>query len=91
MELNELLEKVKDRASFFAFVRVLIADRQESVEKEKRLPSSPYGPDANGWENTTIEAFLAAALRWAEDSLHLPEDPSWKTFATFLYCGKIYE
>ena len=91
VEPHELLEKVKDRASFLIFVAALIADRKQSVEKERQRPSSPYGPDANGWENTTIEAFVDAAFRWAEDSEDLPEEPSWKAFATFLYCGKIYE
>lgn len=96
MELYELLDNVHDRASFFAFVRALTIDRQRSVEMESQNPSSPYGPDAGGWENVTIEDFLKAALAWAEDtgmgvSQGLSESPSWKGFATFLYLGKIYE
>ena len=38
------------------------------MEAEKQAPGSPCGPDADGWENVTIEAFLEAALRWAEDT-----------------------
>jgi hypothetical protein len=38
-----------------------------------------------------IESFLDAAVAWAIDSEELPNEPSWRAFATFLYCGKIYE
>ncbi len=87
----DLLEQVTDRESFLAFDRALAADREDEVAKEQVQPSSPYGPGANGWENATIEAFLEAALAWANDSGDLPEEPSWYAFANFLYCGKIYE
>jgi len=80
MDVQTLLKQVEDRASFFAFVRALIADCK----------------DADSWENTTIQDFLSAALAWAEDSdmgvtQGLPEQPTWRTFAVFLYSGKIYE
>src|ERR1700680_1477541 len=95
MGLHDYLDLVVDQATFLNFVQALIADREDEVGKERERPSSPYGPGANGWENGTIESFLFAALRWAEDSNDrkdgLPEQPSWKAFATFLYCGKIYE
>ena len=68
------------------------------MAKEANHPSPPYGPDANGWENSSIEGFLEAALAWAEDSgmgksleLGLDGEPSWATFALFLYAGKFYE
>ncbi len=52
------------------------------------------GSGANGWENSTIEAFLEAAVACAIDSRnksgHAPE-PSWREFAGFLLGGKIYE
>jgi hypothetical protein len=96
MDLYEALEHVHDRSSFFDFVRALIADREASVAQERQNPSGPYGPDAGGWENITIEGFLEAALAWAESTSMgvtqgLPEEPSWQAFAVFLYCGKIYE
>jgi hypothetical protein len=89
-------DTVHDRESFFAFVRALAADRRASVAAERQAPSSPYGPQAGGWENATIESFLEAALSWGEDtdmgvSQGLPAEPSWQAFAAFLYCGKIYE
>ena len=83
-----------------AFVRALVADREAAVEAEKRKPTDPrvlgLVPDAGGWYNFTIEAYLDAALRWAEDSdmgesQGLQAGPSWKAFAAFLFCGKIYE
>jgi hypothetical protein len=51
----DALEQVHDMASFFAFVRALIRDRREAVAAERKTPTSPYGPDAGGWENVTIE------------------------------------
>jgi hypothetical protein len=96
MNLSDALDQVRDRDSFLEFVRALIRDREASVASEHESPGSPWGPDAGGWENLTIESFLGAALSWAEDAgleIHqgLPEEPSWRAFASFLYCGKIYE
>jgi hypothetical protein len=81
MHLHEQLEAVKDEATFLAFVRVLACDRRDN---------------AQGWENESIETFLDAASSWAEDSAFgasqgLTAATSWKKFAVFLYCGKIYE
>jgi len=96
MELHEQLEAVHDERSFLAFVRALQRDRVAAVAAESRSPSSPYGPDAGGWENVSIEAFLESALAWAEASDFgasqgvAPTD-LWKKFAMFLYCGKVYE
>ena len=89
-------DAVHDRDSFLAFVAALVKDREASVAAERVAPSSPYGPDAGGWENVTIESFLFAALRWAEStgmgvSQGLPAGPSWQGFAAFLICGKCYE
>lgn len=90
--LYAALERVADRASFLAFVRRLIADREDEVAKEHAHPSSPYGPGANGWENGAIETYLDAAVAWAEaPATAFPEAPSWRTFARFLYAGKHYE
>jgi hypothetical protein len=75
---------VTDRDSFLAFVRALAEDRRMSVAAERASPISPYGADAGGWENVTIETFLEAALAWAEDSRRFPVEPSWQAFATFL-------
>jgi hypothetical protein len=96
MQLHDALESVSDSASFLAFVRLLAEDRADEVRKEAANPSHPYGPGANGWENVTIEAFLEAALSWADStniglSQGLAPDNPWKRFAVFLYCGKIYE
>ena len=96
MELHEQLEEVKDQESLLRFIHALVKDREDAVMAEKKSPSSPYGPDAGGWENTTIEGFLESAAAWAESSKFgerqglSPTNP-WKQFAHFLYCGKIYE
>jgi hypothetical protein len=81
MELHEQLETVTDEESFLAFVQALLIDRRCNAER---------------WENSSIESFLEAASAWAEDSAFgskqgLLTASLWKKFATFLYCGKIYE
>jgi hypothetical protein len=89
--LEDCLDQVSDRETFLTFVKALVEDRKDSIELETVNPSSPYGSEAGGWENTTLESFLEAALAWAVESKQLPNVASWKAFAEFLYCGKIYE
>jgi hypothetical protein len=96
--LIELLENVIDEQTFLEFVRALLADRIDEVEKERLSPSHPYGSGANGWENGTIEMSLQAAISWADGS-HFGRSRidgkfngnPWSQFAHFLYAGKIYE
>jgi hypothetical protein len=94
--LTDALESVTDSRTFLNFVRELIADREDEVNKERERPRPPYGRGANGWENGTIKAFLESAAAWAEDtdfgqSQGLSTDNPWLQFAIFLYLGKIYE
>lgn len=94
--LNELLDSVSDEFSFLAFANALALDRVDSRAKEKVSPSSPYCADANGWGNASIEGFLDGAIAWGEAtnlgiSQGLSPSNPWRRFATFLYCGKIYE
>ena len=96
LDLYELLDAVKDEATFLAFANALRRDRIDEETAELASPSSPYGPGANGWENQTIGDFLGGAIAWAESTnvgLTQGLDPSnpWKRFADFLYCGKMYE
>lgn len=89
--LDKLIENVSDANSFIQFVKALIADREDVLAKEKENPRQPFEPGVNGWENGNIESYLSAAVSWAEDSRALPQEPSWKAFAQFLYSGKYYE
>jgi hypothetical protein len=97
MELDDLLEEVTDRTSFLTFVRALIADREGEMDKDARPSRTTWEAGANGWEHGTIEGYLDAALAWSEESANaryphgLPEEPSWRAFAEFLYAGKYYE
>lgn len=79
MELHHQLAQVSDAKTFLVFARAFVED----------IPNGE-------WENTTIEAFLHGAIAWAEDSNFgvargLQASNFWHQFATFLYCGKIYE
>jgi hypothetical protein len=94
----ELLESVCDEESFLRFLLALAADREDSVAKEEANPSSPFGPDANGWENTTIERFLFAAVDWARASTgglplanYEPSSNPWRRCAEILAAGMSYE
>ena len=96
MNLYQLLEQVTDQESFFTFVEALIADRMEVIKQEEREHILSRFGTPNGWQNWEIESFLDGALAWAKSTdmgqtEGLPEGPSWKAFAVFLYCGKIYE
>lgn len=96
IDLHLLLEQVCDERSFLIFLKALMDDRIDELEKEKINPSSPYGAGANGWENDTIEGFLESAIAWAEDSKLGMEDAerkinAWKRCADILYMGKLYE
>ena len=64
------------------------------MAKERTLPSSPYGPGVNGWENGSIEAFLDSAIAWAADTRGDAEQAGnnpWRRCAEILYAGKAYE
>ena len=78
MRLLQALDNVNDRESFVVFVQVLIKDRESGT----------------GWENDTIENYFAAALACVEDNRardDILQTASWRSFAEFLYVGKIYE
>ncbi|WP_041227023.1 DUF7660 family protein [Crinalium epipsammum] len=64
---------------------------------EKENPDYWRWGGANGWQNSSLESFLGAALAWFDGSVNrdeiddLPEYNQWRDFAEFLYCGKVYE
>ena len=95
-DLFEALQAVQDEESFLQFLLALRDDREASVAEEKVSPSSPYGPEARGWENTTIERFFDAAVRWARDSVNgnpfytRPEN-AWRRCADILFAAVGYE
>ena len=96
MKLHELINTVTDEKTFLKFVAELRKDREKEVKAQSATPIDHCGRGPNGWENHTIEDFLEAAQAWAEDSnfgesQDLKDASTWKKFAVFLYCGKIYE
>jgi rhamnogalacturonyl hydrolase YesR len=89
MKLHEALDKVKDKASFFEFLHVLIEDREVAEALEQESPEKWQWGGANGWQNSAISSFLeCASCYFNEES---SEELSWRDFAEFLYFGKIYE
>jgi hypothetical protein len=94
MELHELLEEVKNRETFVAFVSALIKNRRDADELRRQNPEKYKWSSVLGWENGSIDTYLNPALRCFDDNKRLddePEEITWKKFAEFLYGGKIYE
>ena len=87
---HELLDDVKDEATFLTFAKALLKDREP--HEGKTLDDVGFSGD---WANNSISGYLEAAIAWAEDSNFgdniKPESNAWKKAALFLYCGKIYE
>lgn len=90
IDLNAKCDAVVDRETFFEFVAALVTHRETAAQAEAASPAPPYGPDAGGWENVTIEAYLEACVAWARES-RLPMEPSWQSFARMLRAGVVYE
>lgn len=85
-------DNVIDFNSFIAFVDWL--DRADEVAKQRLKPSHPTGAGANGWENSTIEGFLEAAIACAIANRNKSGQTlgaARREFAGFLFGGKIYE
>lgn len=92
--LEDYLDDVHDRATFLEFVWALIRDCEETTQRENQAPQEQRGYGAFGWQNDSIDAYLAASmacLKANETRDDFLRDPSWNGFANFLYCGKIYE
>ena len=96
MSLLEKLENVTDRNTFLEFVKALIedweADKAEIIQKKKQNIYDPIWNNSE-WQNGSIGQFLEASSAWAEaiKEERMPENPTWRTFAEFLYAGKVYE
>lgn len=95
-DLDALLEKVKDEASFIAFIDALAADFEEEGKRELVNPSQPYTRGALGWENGTIDAMLGASAAWGNSTAMNPMNNAtsqnpWRRCAHILYAGKFYE
>lgn len=100
MELHELANRVDSKETFLEFVDALRADWEASRVEEIAHPSSPYGPDARGWENPELGRFLGALTDWLESADNYyrntgetldSSQPSWRLFADMLMAAKIYE
>ena len=76
MDVDKLYKKVKDKESFFNFMKALEKDFQDNKKE---------------WENIRIDHYLESSTAWAEDSDFELKQNNWKQFADFLYSGKFYE
>jgi hypothetical protein len=91
-DLDALLQQVKDKETFIRFVQALATEREQAQMIERKNPDAYRVDGALGWANGDIPNFLWAALEYfATRPPHEEIQPSWTTFAEFLYFGKIYE
>ena len=95
-EILKAVEKVKDAASFIAFLEVLRVSWEEAVHAEKENPSNSYF-SMHGWENTNIGSFLESALAGGTDNKIGSEQKTengtaaWRQAAQIIMMGKYYE
>lgn len=98
-DIETMLDTVIDEQSLLVFMEALSADWEDERQQELISSSAPYSSGANGWENSTIGAYLDAAASWGRASINglpknaayeKPENP-WQRVAQILYMGKIYE
>lgn len=88
--IEALLEAVSDRESFVRFTEALAKERELAAKLERDDPARYCLDGAMGWKSTDIASFLYAGLLCLESSTE-PAEVSWKTFANFLYYGKVVE
>jgi hypothetical protein len=97
-DLDIALDSVCDEETSLRFLLAVRDPREVSAAQERETPSSPYGPDAMGWENTTIERYLDTAVRWARASSnglpladYKPPSNPWRRIADILHPAIGYE
>lgn len=88
--IEALLETVSDRDSFVRFTKALAKERELAMRIERNDPTYYCLDGALGWKNADITSFLYAGLLCLESSTE-PTEVTWKTFADFLYYGKVFD
>lgn len=84
MKLHGRVGNIGSKAELVEFVRALADD---------------LSMNRDGWENPTLETYLAALASWLEDSdgyyrnqgRPVPVEPSWRDVAEMLMAAKMYE
>ena len=99
-ELENFYDGVDSKETFLALLSALRRDWELSREEEAVHPSSPYGPNARGWENPDLGRYLDAMADWLESADNYYRNtgqtvdsskPSWRLFADILMAAKVYE
>jgi hypothetical protein len=84
VELREQAEKIQTRDDLVLFMHHLVQDLRTCRER---------------WENTSLDAYLAAIAAWVEDlegyyrnrDEPAPQHPTWKHIGEILLAARIYE
>jgi hypothetical protein len=75
MTARDDVDSVTSREGFLSFAEALLAEYQAGAAER---------------ENVTTDRFLEALLAYARDAT-LPAEPSWRTLASLLRAGTVYE
>ncbi|MEO6992445.1 MAG: hypothetical protein ABI273_02340 [Lacunisphaera sp.] len=67
-DLKHFYDGVDSKEKFIGLVAALRRDLELSREEEASHPSSPYGPNARGWENPDLGRYLEAMADWLESA-----------------------
>lgn len=84
MDLREQVEKIQTHDDLVLFLHHLVRDLRTCPER---------------WENTSLEAYLAATAAWLQDmdgyyrnrGESIPAQPTWKHVGEILLAASIYE
>jgi hypothetical protein len=85
--------EVKDGESFIRFARAL-AEEAERVENLIRADPKAWAYSSpEGWQNTSVSAFLWAAISYFEypPETSNKQSPTWRDLSEFLINGKVVE
>ena len=99
-ELDKFYNGVDSKEAFLDLLLALRRDLELSGAEEASRPSSPFGPEARGWENADLGRYLDAMASWlgSADNYYRntgqtmdTSKPSWRLFANILLAAKVYE
>lgn len=81
MKLNPIEERLLANPGTVDDTLRTLSELRESIKREPEK-----------WENSTLEQYLEAMMRWLEDMKHRVGDkPCWELFSLMLEAAKLYE
>lgn len=89
MHLDEILQNVNSKETFFEFIKALMEDEIDENIKEKSSIPCEFSDGKNGWVNSSISQFLESIHAFGSENDNIKLE--WKSIAFLFYAGKFYE